>query len=99
VPAGERREIKAISCNARITPNNVPIRIAFLAALNQNESTLGAHFLVLIQHGTATTSSYNSMNHQLYLFAPSNGKFEVVVFADTATEVAMVCGISGQRIQ
>jgi hypothetical protein len=37
--------------------------------------------------------------HQLDLFAPSNGKFEVVVFTDTATEVAMVCGISGQRIQ
>ena len=99
VPLGERREITSVSCSAEISPNNVPLRTAQLIAFNQSGAVIGAQILVPTVIGTNLTFSHNRMNHQVFLFAPSGGKFTAVFGTQNATEVDVACGISGQRVR
>jgi len=98
VPAGERREVISISCSAEVQPNDVPLRTSQLLAFNQNGDVIGAQILVPTVIGTNASFSHNRMNHQVFLFAPGGGKFQVVFATQNAIEVDIACGISGHRV-
>jgi len=99
VPTGERREINTVSCAATIGTNSAPIAQAYLVAFSQTNTPLALHNLVPFRNGTTAGVSYNTMNHQLLLFAPGGGKFVAHVTTNGATNMQLTCSISGQRIK
>jgi hypothetical protein len=99
VPTGELREIHTVSCSATVAPNSAPIQNASLVAFNQAGTPLALHHLVPFRNGTTAGVSFNTMNHQLLLFAPAGGKFLATVITNGGNNISLSCSISGHRIK
>jgi hypothetical protein len=99
VPVGERREVTSVSCSAEVSPNTMPLRTAQLLAFNQSGALIGGQILVPTKIGENSSFSHIRMNHQVFIFATSGGKFQAVFGTQNATEVDVACTISGHRIK